>query len=143
MRKETITYTDYNGTERTEDYYFNLTKTELTELEAGIDGGMGEALSKIINAQDVPEIMSAFKKIVLAAFGIKSPDGRRIEKSEKISKEFTETPAYDILFQRLFLSGDENAAADFINDIIPKVKDEAVKLSNTNGELSIVKDNIE
>ena len=101
MHKETITYVDFNGTERTEDQYFNLSKTEITELEVSMPGGLAEYLMGIVNAKNVPEIMASFKKIILSAYGIKSADGRRLEKGEEISKAFTESPAYDVLFQRL------------------------------------------
>lgn len=138
MHKETIPYIDYNGTERTEDFYFNLTRTELTELEAGTEGGLGEYLTRIVNAQNVPELMAVFKKIILAAYGEKTPDGKRIRKSEEISKAFTETPAYDMLFQKLFLSGDPNAASDFINDIIPQVKDEVAQSAVGNNNPTVV-----
>ena len=138
MHKETITYVDFNGTERTEDHYFNLSKTEITELEVSMPGGLAEYLMGIVNAKNVPELMAAFKKIILSAYGIKSADGRRLKKSEDISKAFTETPAYDVLFQRLFLSGDVNAASDFINSIIPQVKDDAAQSAAENKKLSVV-----
>lgn len=99
MHKETITYVDFNGTERTEDHYFNLSKTEITELEVSMPYGLAEYLMGIVNAKNVPEIMASFKKIILSAYGIKSADGRRLEKGEEISKAFTESPAYDVLFQ--------------------------------------------
>lgn len=86
MHKETIPYIDYNGTERTEDFYFNLTKTELTELEAGTEGGLGEYLTRIINAQNVPELMAAFKKIILAAYGEKHLMVKELEKAKKSVK---------------------------------------------------------
>lgn len=132
MHKETITYIDYNGTERTEDHYFNITKTELSELESGREGGLAEYFTKIVNANSLPDLMSAFKNIMLKAYGLKSDDGRRFEKSPEISKAFTESPAYDILFQRLFFSGDVNAASDFMNMIIPQIKDDAGKSIDIN-----------
>ena len=135
MHKETITYVDFNGTERTEDHYFNLSKTEITELEVSMPGGLAEYLMGIVN---VPEIMASFKKIILSAYGIKSADGRRLEKGEEISKAFTESPAYDVLFQRLFLSGDVNAASDFINAIIPQIKDDAAQSAAENKNLTVV-----
>lgn len=138
MHKETITYVDFNGTERTEDHYFNLSKTEITELEASMPGGLAEYLMGIVNAKNVPEIMASFKKIILSAYGIKSADGRRLEKGEEISKAFTESPAYDVLFQRLFLSGDVNAASDFINAIIPQIKDDAAQSAAENKNLTVV-----
>ena len=138
MHKETITYVDFNGTERTEDHYFNLRKTEITELEVSMPGGLAEYLMGIVNAKNVPEIMASFKKIILSAYGIKSADGRRLEKGEEISKAFTESPAYDVLFQRLFLSGDVNAASDFINAIIPQIKDDAAQSAAENKNLTVV-----
>ena len=138
MHKETITYVDFNGTERTEDHYFNLSKTEITELEVSMPGGLAEYLMGIVNAKNVPELMAAFKKIILSAYCINSADGRRLEKSEDISKAFTETPAYDVLFQRLFLSGDVNAASDFINSIIPQIKDDVAQSAAENKNLSVV-----
>lgn len=138
MHKETITYVDFNGTERTEDHYFNLSKTEITELEVRMPGGLAEYLMGIVNAKNVPEIMASFKKIILSAYGIKSADGRRLEKGEEISKAFTESPAYDVLFQRLFLSGDVNAASDFINAIIPQIKDDAAQSAAENKNLTVV-----
>ena len=123
MHKETITYVDFNGTERTEDHYFNLSKTEITELEVSMPGGLAEYLMGIVNAKNVPEIMASFKKTILSAYGIKSADGRRLEKGEEISKAFTESPAYDVLFQRLFLSGDVNGLKSIT---IPSLKVEVV-----------------
>ena len=138
MHKETITYVDFNGTESTEDHYFNLSKTEIKELEVSMPGGLAEYLMGIVNAKNVPEIMASFKKIILSAYGIKSADGRRLEKGEEISKAFTESPAYDVLFQRLFLSGDVNAASDFINAIIPQIKDDAAQSAAENKNLTVV-----
>ena len=88
MLKETITYNDYNGVERTENFYFNLTKAELMEMELGTSGGMTEYMNKIIEAQDGPSIMKVFKDIVFKAYGEKSADGRRFIKSKELSEEF-------------------------------------------------------
>lgn len=101
-------------------------------------GGLAEYLMGIVNAKNVPEIMASFKKIILSAYGIKSADGRRLEKGAEISKAFTESPAYDVLFQRLFLSGDVNAASDFINAIIPQIKDDAAQSAAENKNLTVV-----
>lgn len=119
MLKKTITYTDYNGMERTENFYFNLTKAEILEMEMTTTGGLAEAITEIVNAKDVPAIIKVFKDLVLKAFGIKSPDGKRFIKSEEISKEFAETEAYSILFMELATNAD--AAADFVNGITPKM----------------------
>ena len=84
MYKKVMTYTDYNGEERTEDFYFNLTKAEITEMELMTDGGLKDKIERITKAKDVPEIIKLFKELILKAYGIKSPDGKRFIKSEKL-----------------------------------------------------------
>lgn len=117
MLKKIITYTDYNGVERTEPFYFNLSKAELMEMELGVTGGMTEMLNKIINAKDGPSLMKTFKEMIMKSYGIKSDDGKRLIKSEELSIAFTQTDAYSVLFMELIT--DDKAAADFVNGIIP------------------------
>ena len=129
MLKKTITYTDFNGVERTEDFYFNLSTTELQEIESSIPGGMSAKLSAIQAAKDVDEVMKFFKFILMKAYGEKSPDGRRLMKEDgNLAKAFVETPAYDIIFQELFAS-EGNALKDFLLGIVPS--DIAVKISES------------
>lgn len=118
MLKREITYEDYNGETVTDTFYFNLTKTEIIELEVGYEGGLEAAIQKIIEAKDNKNLIAEFKKIVLAAYGKKSEDGKRFIKSETLREEFAQTAAYDALFMELATS--EDAAANFINGIIPK-----------------------
>lgn len=125
MLKKTITYTDYNGTERTEDHYFNLSKAELAEMEMGTAGGLAEMLNRIVAAQDAPAIMKVFKELILKAYGIKSADGKRFIKSEEISTEFVQTEAYSNLFMELITDAD--AIAAFINGIVPADMAQAAK----------------
>lgn len=40
MLEKVITYTDYDGNERKEKFYFNLTKAELTEMELSMREGL-------------------------------------------------------------------------------------------------------
>ena len=117
MLKKIITYTDYNGVERTEPFYFNLSKAELMEMELGVTGGMTEMLDKIIAAKDAPSLMKTFKEMIMKYYGIKSDDGKRLIKSEELSIAFTQTEAYSVLFMELIT--DDKAAADFVNGIIP------------------------
>ena len=126
MLKKTINYEDFNGVERKEDFYFNLSKAEIMEMQFGTVGGLDVMLKKIIDAKDVKSIMDTFKMLILKAYGIKSDDGRRFIKSEEISKEFEQTEAYSILYMEL--ASDDNAAAEFVNGIIPK--DVATEVSN-------------
>lgn len=117
MYRKTMTYTDYNGEERTEDFYFNLTKAEITEMELSTEGGLRDKIERITKAKDVPEIIRLFKELILKAFGVKSPDGKRFIKSEQLSEEFSQTEAYSDLF--IELATDSGAASEFVNGIMP------------------------
>lgn len=117
MLKKTITYTDYNGVERTEDFYFNLSKAEIIEMELGVSGGYAEMLKSIVNANDTSTLIKIFKDLVLRAYGEKSADGKRFIKSDAISEAFSQTEAYSILFMELATNADE--AAKFVNGIVP------------------------
>lgn len=126
MLKKTITYTDYNGTERTEDFYFNLSKAEIMEMEMSTTGGLAEMIQKIVAAQDAPAIIKVFKDLILKAYGEKSPDGKRFIKSEEIRNAFAQTEAYSQLFMEL--ATDSDAAAKFVNGIVPnEVAKQAMK----------------
>lgn len=121
MIKKTITYTDYNGIERTENFYFNLSKAEVMEMELSADGGMTAAIQKIIDAKDVPAIIRVFKDLVLKSYGVKSDDGRRFMKTKPdgshYADDFKETEAYSQIFMEL--ATDAETASAFINGIIP------------------------
>ena len=117
MLKKKVTYTDYNGVERTEDFYFNLTKAEITEMELSTAGGFAEMLQKVVAAQDGPTIIKVFKDLVLKAYGEKSADGKHFVKSDEISTAFSQTEAYSQIFMEL--ATDSKAASDFVNAIIP------------------------
>ena len=120
MLKKTFTYIDYNGVERTEDHYFNLSKAELMEMELSTTGGLAEMINKIVAAQDAPAIVKVFKELVLKAYGQKSADGRRFVKSKELSDEFAQTEAYSQLFMEL--ATDADAAAKFVNGIVPAME---------------------
>lgn len=121
MIKKTVTYTDYNEVERTENFYFNLSKAEVMEMEMGTEGGMAESIQKIIDAKDAPAIIRVFKDLVLKAYGVKSDDGRRFMKTKpdgtRYADDFKETEAYSQIFMEL--ATDADAAAKFINGIVP------------------------
>lgn len=117
MLIETRTYIDYNGNERTEDFYFNLTKAEIMEMEMTTTGGFAEMVQRIVAAQDAPAIIKIFKDIILKAYGQKSPDGKHFIKNDKLREEFAQTEAYSDLFMELATDADK--AAKFINGIVP------------------------
>ena len=120
MFKETITYTDYNGEKRTEDFYFNLTKAELVEMQFSKNGTMAEYIERIRATNDVPEIIKVFKQIILAAYGEKSLDGKhfyKVRNGVNLSEEFMQTEAFSELYMKL--AQDDDAAANFIQKLIP------------------------
>ena len=120
MYKKTITYEDYNNVTRTEDFYFNLTQAELAEMEFGTSGGLADMLTQISKSMDQPSIIAMFKKIILAAYGVKSPDGKYFRKTDEIRNDFMSTEAYSILFMEL--ASDSDSASEFINGVIPKIE---------------------
>lgn len=122
MLKKTIEYKDYNGVERKEDAYFNLTKAELTEMEMGINGGFSEMVERIIESQDSAEIIKIFKDMILKSYGVKSLDGKYFLKEDpkdghKFADEFKQTEAYSVLYMEL--ATNTEAAIDFVNGIMP------------------------
>lgn len=117
MLTKTITYNDYNGVERTEDYLFNLSKAELMEMELSIAGGLSETIDKIIKTKDTPALVKIFKELLLKSYGVKSPDGKRFIKTDELREEFAQTEAYSQLFMELATNAE--AAAAFVNGIIP------------------------
>ena len=122
MLKKTVTYVDYLGTTRTEDLYFNFSKTELQDMQMSVEGGYNVQLEKIMNAKDTKEIYKHFVDLVLAAYGELSPDGRYHIKEDaeghKLWKKFKQSPAYDALMDEICQS--ETTIAEFCNAIIPK-----------------------
>ena len=119
MWKETITYTDYFGEQRTEDFRFHLSQAECAERQmkyAG--GGYAEFLRRIIDAKDAEKIVEYFKQFLLESYGEISPDGRRFMKSPELSKAFSETEAYNILYMKL--ATDDEFAAEFVKGVLPK-----------------------
>lgn len=117
MYTRKITYTDYNGNERTEEFMFNLNKSELTMMEMSPEGSYRDRLSKMIDKNDSPTIMRTFRDLLHASYGEKSEDGRRFVKSEAISEAFEQTEAYNILFMELCT--DPKKAAEFAQAILP------------------------
>ena len=117
MLKKTLTYIDYDNNVRTEDFYFNLTQAELTEMELSFDGGLSKTLQKVIAAQESSKIVAIFKDLVLKSYGVKSPDGKRFMKSQEIRDSFAQTEAYSDLF--MSLATNASAAAAFVNAIVP------------------------
>ena len=132
MYKVTEKYVDYNGIERTEDFYFNLTKAELTKMQLGEEGGMVNMLTTLINKKDIKQMIKVFELIIDSSYGVKSPDGRKFIKNDEVLADFKATEAYSQIFTRF--ASDDKFAADFVNGIVPKdIGEESKKLIEQNG----------
>lgn len=131
MLKKTVTYTDYNGIERTETFYFHYTEAEILDMEMSVEGGLAERIQRIIDAKDQTSLMKEIKKFVLDAYGVKSDDGRRFMKNDEIRTAFVENPAYSEIW--LELLSDENIASAFVNQVVPEnMKDKLASLAAKN-----------
>lgn len=120
MLKKTVTYTDYNGNVRTEDFYFNLTKPEIVEMELSVDGGLTQMIKKIVGEQNNREIVKVFKELLRKAYGEKSADGKYFVKSEELTNKFMQTEAYSDIFMELATNAE--AAAAFVNALVPQTR---------------------
>ncbi len=131
MYAKKITYTDYDGNERTETFYFNLNKAELTEMELSSEGGLSKMIQKIVDEQDTTRIITIFKDIILKSYGEKSADGKRFVKKavdgHMLADDFAQTEAYSELFMELASNAD--AASDFVNHIVPQMPKEQPKIA--------------
>lgn len=134
MLKQEITYEDFNGDETTESFYFNISKSELIEMEVEYDGGFTDYIQRIIKAEDRRGLIREFKRLILIAYGEKSSDGKRFIKSDELRTEFSQTNAYNTLFMKL--ATDDGAAAKFLTGLMPK--DLAEQLEQDKPDLTTV-----
>lgn len=140
MLKRDITYENFDGEKVTEPFYFNLTKTELLEMQIDYEGGMEALIKQIIRTEDIKSLVGLFKKVVLASYGVRSDDGKRFIKNDQLREEFTQMAAFDALFMEL--ATDEGAAATFVIGVVPQgmkeeIEKEAAKQTEKEADNSI------
>lgn len=135
MLKKTITYTDFNEEEVTEDFFFYLSKAEMIELELSHEGGLSASLQRIIDAKDNRALVMEFKNIILKSYGKRSDDGKRFIKNAELREEFESSEAYSTLFWEL--ATDTDAAIVFVNGIIPSgMIEETAKIGESKPEVT-------
>ena len=117
MLKKTISYEDFNGNTLTEDFYFNLSKAEIAQMELEYPGGLSGFIDRIVKAQDTPTLIGLFKDIILRSYGVKSEDGKHFVKNDKLREEFESHAAFSVLYMELVTNA--NKASEFMNGIIP------------------------
>ena len=125
MIKRTITYTNFNGEEKTRDCYFHLSQEKLTQLQVNYPGGFGEAIKQATETQDLQALFNVFRTLILTSYGEKSEDGESFIQNEKLSEQFSYTPAYAKLYEELMAN--DTAASDFINAVIPAIEQQQKK----------------
>jgi hypothetical protein len=140
MLKREISYDNFDGAEEAGTYYFNMTRTEWLELNAEYEGGLDAAFKKLSETKDLKGIVALLKKLILTSYGIKSDDGKRFVKNDKIREDFTQEPAYDVLF--MDLATNEDAGLNFIRGLMPKdllpELDKEIAKAKTAAALSVV-----
>lgn len=119
MLRKVITYKDYNGQERKEAFYFNLSKAELIEMEMTTSGGMENFLQTIIDTKENRKLFNLFKDLIAKSYGVKSEDGKRFIKSPEISNAFMQTEAYTELLMELMTDDSATKVAEFVKGIMP------------------------
>lgn len=112
-----ITFTDYDGVERTERAYFNLSQAEIAQYAYSVEGGLYNYVNRLVVRKDIPKLMEMFNEIIKKSYGVKSPDGRKFIKSEELIKDFMETEAYSVLFMELATKPE--AVTEFLNGVMP------------------------
>lgn len=137
MYIKTIEYTDYSGNKRKEDFCFHLNEAELMQMQLSVNGGYDQWVRKIANTQDTSTLIKMFKELILMSYGEKSLDGRKFIKKDPqtgrpLSEEFEQTAAYPVLFMEL--STNDEAAAEFMNQVIPANAAEAIEKAKAEGK---------
>lgn len=131
LTTKTVTYTDYNGVERTEKFYFNLTQAELLDMELSASGGLEKELRAIIDADDKRALINKVKEFMLKAYGVKSEDGKRLVKNDEVREAFVQSEAYSKILMELLT--DEKACAAFFNAIVPSTAPAPMPVHGVNG----------
>ena len=131
MIKKTVTYTDYNGVERTESFYFHFSEAEILDMEMSTEGGFAERVQRIIDSKHQTELLKVIKQFVYDAYGVKSEDGKRFMKNDEVKAAFIESPAYSEIFMEMLTN--DKLAAEFVNGVVPaNMKDKLTALANKN-----------
>lgn len=118
MISKTIKYVDYNGVEKEQTYWFNMSRADLMDLEADTDGGWENTLRKLIKEQDGRKAYKFFEKFIKDSYGVKTEDGG-FDKDPKHLRAFRNSEAYSELIWSLVEKPEEAAA--FINGIVASV----------------------
>lgn len=138
MISETIKYIDYNGNEREDTFYFNLSKSEIWRLEIGEKGEFTKRIQAMSSEMDQSKIWNLFEEVVTMAVGKKSEDGRRFDKSPEAKAEFLESEAYSE-FLEMLLTGDHGKDPQFAEKFLNGLISSASANTSNAANLQVVK----
>lgn len=129
-----LTFEDFNGNTQTRDLHFHLSKTDLIKLAAAMDSDSRKDLADRLtqrakedakngvttdlSATEIVGIADMLDIIIMAAYGIKSEDGMRFDKSDEIREAFKASPMYSELF--MSITQDQQSLNNFMNQVLPK-----------------------
>lgn len=112
MIKIPITYVGFDNKEITKDFWFNLTKAEIAELQCEFPGYFEGYIERLKHDADVADVVAVFKALILKSYGKRTKENKFV-KSKEYSEEFAASDAYSELFIK-FLD-DEN---DFVSKFL-------------------------
>ena len=125
MYKITKKFEDFNGVEKEQDFYFNLTKADILKISE--DGGMDQRLERLVKTKDMKEAIKVFEGLLLMAYGVKTDDGRFV-KNDQVRAEFASSAAYSEIY--FDLATDPEAAKKFVEGVVPKFEEQANKVTS-------------
>lgn len=122
MLKKTITDTNFDGEEKTKDFYFNISKAEIGNMQMSTEGGLEKLFRDLIDTHDEKKQAKLFNDLILSSYGEVSKDGDFFMKTDaeghRLADKFAQSAAYSELF--IELATDTNKFIKFVIGILPK-----------------------
>ena len=142
MFKITQKYTDFDGHDRTEDLYFNFTEPQLRALLDKDPSFTEKNLANLIATKDLKQMLEAIQTLIIAAYGVKSEDGKVFKKNKEITENFACSAAFEQLMDDIMYKGDVETIKAFMVNIFPKkfasVMQEELAKADVDGEIEKV-----
>lgn len=121
MLKKTITYEDYNGEQRTRDFYFHMNQVEFAKLNGEVPGGLEKRINEIIEDKDNDAMLRMIDLLVTRSYGKFDEDDEftKVDRNGRpLYEKFVNIDAYDKLIIELVTG--ENNIVNFLKAILPK-----------------------
>ncbi len=118
MLMKKIKYTDFNGVDREEEFYFNMSKADVIKwMTTNGNYTLDAVLMKLVRTENVRDLIGEIDYLITESYGEKSLDGKRFIKTPEVKANFVESNAYSELFMEI--ASDAKKAAEFFNGILP------------------------